>query len=564
MNSLILNKIFYFFSCFIFISNIIFAVNQSKIDSLENKLNNSDDNKKIIILRELIKLSDSTSAKCLNYSYQLLGLIKKYKNYKEEAGILNNIGDILYNWGKYDEALNNYNKALIVSNKIKDTIIEVYSMNHIGNIYLTLKKYNKAKEYFESALILAEKSKNDKNIAYSLKSIGLVYKYLNEEKKSQYYLKNSYIRAFHSSKLEESKNSFELGNIYYSNKNYDKTIKSCDYSLEIAIKNKFKEIISNNYELLSKVYKDKKDYKKSLDYYILYTNMKDSLYNTETHKQIIEIQTKYETTKKQKEIEVLTKENQIKELKIQKNNTLLSSVIAILVLVIVISSVVIDSYRSKKARKKILLTTIETEERERKRFAEDLHDGLAPLLSSIQVYINALFKKYNDGNSVQMLERTDELIGDAIDTTKTIASNLTPTTISKFGFFTAIQAFCDKINNSNAYNIILNIEGTTKRLDSTTEIILYRVILELINNTMKHAEASNININFKIKEKTLAILYKDDGKGFDFNRTFKDPKKGLGLNNIINRINSINGSCIYSSKPGSGVSVKIEVNTKIV
>ena len=223
--------------------------------------------------------------------------------------------------------------------------------------------------------------------------------------------------------------------------------------------------------------------------------------------------------------------------------------------------IAIDITERKQIERRILSKIIETEEKERKRIAKDLHDGLGPLLSSIKLYVNELQSGDTDeGEKNEMLKYTNELIDDAVSSTRTIANNLMPGIISDYGLVKALQSFCNKLNVAKALNISFNADNDNHRYDTLIEINLYRVLMELINNAIKHASAKNIDIIFKEVDSLLVILFKDDGIGFNVSKTLKDPKIGMGLNNIINRVQSIQGVCEFQSEPGMGTTVKIEID----
>lgn len=213
----------------------------------------------------------------------------------------------------------------------------------------------------------------------------------------------------------------------------------------------------------------------------------------------------------------------------------------------------------KQLEREMLNIVIETEEKERKRFSEDLHDGLGPLLSSIKIYLK-LFDSENHTQEKrkEYLDYANELINDAIQTTRAIANNLMPNVLNDFGLIKALKSFTEKINLSKAIKINFSANEFPKRLDNTTEIIIYRVVLEIINNAIRHSKAKNINISIKIKTEELIILIEDNGIGFDYNNIIKT-EKSSGLKNISNRIKSINGKIIFSSLTSLGTKVNINI-----
>ncbi len=213
----------------------------------------------------------------------------------------------------------------------------------------------------------------------------------------------------------------------------------------------------------------------------------------------------------------------------------------------------------KALEKKIISTVIETEEKERKRFAADLHDGLGPILSTIKLYADLLKSKIDKNNKIlELAENIDELVELAIATSKEISNNITPTILHDFGLCSAISEFCNYINKTKSVNIETNLKHYNFDLRDFTETILYQVVKELINNTIKHANAQNIKIELSNTETQIILYYRDDGDGFDIENMLKN-SAGLGLNNIINKIKTIKGACDFNSQQGEGMFVLIAV-----
>jgi len=226
-----------------------------------------------------------------------------------------------------------------------------------------------------------------------------------------------------------------------------------------------------------------------------------------------------------------------------------------------ILSVVRNISRRIESERQILSAVIRGEERERRRFAREMHDGLGPLLSAIKLYVNELNSvSLADEERKELIRHSNELIDDAVSSTRTISNNLMPTVIHSYGLVKAVQAFCDKVNKTNQLNINFETENIDERLDDNLELIFFRVISELINNTIKHAKAKNVYILLVKHIDRLTLYFKDDGVGFDVDEILNSENKGMGLKNIISRVKSISGKHEFSSSPGQGFTIKIEIN----
>jgi signal transduction histidine kinase len=216
---------------------------------------------------------------------------------------------------------------------------------------------------------------------------------------------------------------------------------------------------------------------------------------------------------------------------------------------------------SRRLTEKMFLNAIiQTEERQRKRFAKDLHDGLGPLLSTVKLSVSSLAQMKHDPASQEIVENTELVINEAIKSLKEISDNLSPHVLNNFGLVRALNNFINKINIAKTIRINLLTDLKDERFDSNVEVVLYRVICELINNTIKHAHAKKIHISLTKDGEYLSILYKDDGKGFDVSKVIDQPTgTGMGFSNIYSRINSLKGEIKVESENKKGTLVNIKV-----
>jgi len=211
-----------------------------------------------------------------------------------------------------------------------------------------------------------------------------------------------------------------------------------------------------------------------------------------------------------------------------------------------------------EAERKLLSNTVETEERERNRYSRELHDGLGPLLSTIKMYIQSLTETKDKSKFKLFADESNNIIRIAIRTMREIAHGISPYNLNHSGYVDALLDFVDRLNKTHKLAIYFNY-NTKVRFSEFYEIILYRITTELINNTLKYAEASRIDIhyNFNVGRKAISLKYKDDGKGFDANLACKS-EKGMGLSNIKHRLNILRGNFTIESADGKGT--RIELN----
>lgn len=209
--------------------------------------------------------------------------------------------------------------------------------------------------------------------------------------------------------------------------------------------------------------------------------------------------------------------------------------------------------------KNILNAIIQAEETERKRFAKDLHDGLGPILSTVKMSMSSLTRIEKDDQTKKILHNTDLVIDEAIKSIREISNNLSPHILNNFGLNKAMRNFINKINLSDTIKINFSSNFENDRFESNTEVVLYRVLCELINNTLKHAGATQIRISLDKQSDMIICQYKDNGKGFDINKISPTNHTGMGYSNMLTRINSLKGTFEMMAEKGKGTKATIKV-----
>jgi PAS domain S-box-containing protein len=225
-------------------------------------------------------------------------------------------------------------------------------------------------------------------------------------------------------------------------------------------------------------------------------------------------------------------------------------------------AVIRDLTLQKEMENKILNAIIEAEERERDRISHELHDGLGPLLSTIKLYFQWIVEDTDVKKKESIAKKGNNNIDEAINLVREISHNLSPRVLINFGFITALKNHVDLINNARKLEISFE-SNTESRFEKNIEFSLYRITNELINNTIKHSKAKQAAITILYDEvaNTLKFNYFDNGNGFNVKNAL-NKGHGLGLNNLIQRITSLNGKINIKSKTGKGMEVNIELPVK--
>lgn len=203
--------------------------------------------------------------------------------------------------------------------------------------------------------------------------------------------------------------------------------------------------------------------------------------------------------------------------------------------------------------RKLIESTVEIEQKERHRFATDLHDGLGSLLSSVNLYLKILEAEVQEGKDVsERIVHLKQLSDLSLQSAEAVINNLEPLFLSKYGLIVSLNRMCQRMNKLDQIQFDFNTDDFNLSLSKSTELILYRIFSELFNNAVKHSKATSVWMSLRNVKQNVYIRYTDNGIGFDHNQIqFQDETK-LGIKSIISRIESLGGTYQINSKPGSG------------
>jgi signal transduction histidine kinase len=234
--------------------------------------------------------------------------------------------------------------------------------------------------------------------------------------------------------------------------------------------------------------------------------------------------------------------------------------IAALILTVILVFFIFTVLRNQKLNALLYEQQIQAEvntlESERKRIAEDLHDDIGPLLSSVKMQVDCL--NTSDEEDLETMERVGRYMDEIMQKLRETSNNLLPRVLAKNGLQVAIKDFAADLNKAKAMKVCAKVPAEKVALPAEKEVHLYRIIQEVVNNSIKHAQATELSIELEVKNQKLALQLIDNGKGFDHQKLMKE-SMGLGLKNIITRTNILDGEVFLESKPGKGVHYTIEI-----
>ncbi len=217
------------------------------------------------------------------------------------------------------------------------------------------------------------------------------------------------------------------------------------------------------------------------------------------------------------------------------------------------------NYERNLLSRRLLSTVLRTEERSRSQFAKELHDGMGPLLSSAKMSLSAISTENMSESQKEILQNTRFVIDEAIRSVREISNNMSPQILMDFGLAQGIRNFISRIKSLHTIEeISFETNLYEDRFDNDVEVVLYRVVCELINNSLKHSKCTKIEVSLMQKGRSLELKYRDNGCGFDLNSS---ALSGMGLSNITSRIDSLNGVLTINSGEGKGMEALVHINT---
>ena len=478
--------------------------------------------------------------KALEYDKLSLGLLMANNDEENIAFSLIYICDDYLHLHQLDSGLAYLDRAKPLVEKLNNSSLNVQYYNKLGNISRQKKDFKGAIGYFNKTLAISAQKKDQYQVVTSQKIIGACYGALNDDLTARNYL----VEALKGAK---------------------------EWNYEIEKMEILKELVA--IEKRTNHPADAFTYLEQLDI------IKDSNSIATTKKAIAEIENKYQASEKEKQISQLQNDKQLQALSIKQKSTLnyflSAAVTALLVLgfltyrnlrnrqLLAKQQDQLQQQRIRELEKDKQLVAFDAmlkgQEEERSRLAKDLHDGLGGLLSGVKFsLINMKDNFIMTPDNMTVFERSLDMIDVSIKELRRVAHNMMPEMLTKFGLDEAVKEYCNSINTTKLLTVKYQSLGMETRLENTVEIIIYRIIQELLNNTMKHAAATTSFVQLIREGNRLNLVVEDNGKGFD--SSLAESNNGAGLANVRSRVDYLKGQLAIHAEPGKGTLVNIEFN----
>lgn len=503
-------------------------------------------------------------------------LFDKYGDSTLGAAVYQNLVSVLTQTKNYDKAIEISKKILDYARRKKDTIQMAYTLQGMTNTYISAGKVDEAKPYLDVLLVIMQNTMDNNIISESYNTAASYYfekkDYETALKYGQLALETG-LKAKQNYQIASYKKS--IGEIYLKAGKLDLAKK---YLTEAADESRGinNDVYYNTTLHLSEYYAKTNDYRRAYEYLQQYSKLNDSILVAETRQYTTQLEAVYENNKKETEILRLRAEDAEKAFAIRKRNTFLIITAGLLALLGLILALLIKNHRNKQrlSMQKVALqeekiitmekeqqvaslqSMIKGQETERTRIARDLHDGLGGVFSTVKMHYSTLQQDTPAIKDNPIYKKTLDLINNASDELRRVAHNMMPEVLMKVGLVEALKDFCTTINAGKLLHINLQTYGMENRLSGPTEVMLYRIIQELVNNIIKHADATEALIQINRDEKRLSLTIEDNGKGFDTREA--EEKRTMGMETVRSRVDYLNGKMTIDSRKGVGTTVMID------
>jgi len=501
------------------------------------------------------------------------------------AKAFSNLGVVYYEKGQYPEALQYYFTYLKMVERDGDKKLMATAYVNIGIVYDAQHNTAVAMKFYEMALALDRQTGDKSGMAqcysymannyYRRDSVATAIDYNKRafaifeeigDKAWSAYVRNTLAQmnangSNYKQALEDYSSSLktfgEIGDtfnlfasyqgmagLYYKQGMFKEAIKCLENALVMARKINGRDNINSCYINMAGTYEAMNDYKNALEYYEMYVNLNDSLFNEKKSMQIAEINTKYETEKKDQDIALLNKDKEIKEVEIKKQKLLKYSFIGGLGLIIVL---LLFGYRNYRSQQVMRLQNI------RNKISGDLHDDIGSTLNSISIYSEVARKK--DGQQDEALEMIGEASRKIIDAMSDIVWSINPDNDSFSKIIFRMKSLAYNLFRAKKIEFTFHSDETLneKKLSLEERRNFYLIFKEAVNNLVKYSNASRAAITLTNENEFIKLRIQDDGIGFDTSQN----NTGNGLKNMKRRAGEMKAAFKIESAPGNGTQIEL-------
>jgi two-component system NarL family sensor kinase len=504
-------------------------------------------------------ISMGEPAKGLENLFEALRVEQRYPDQELQLKLRTNIPWAYLELKQFRNCISYGKQNLEVLKDPKYEWIALYTYNNIAISYGQLGMLDSAHYFIDKGIQAARRANDNQSLANGYFILGNIYANAGKyDLAIEQYLNARPYREKVGNPFFIVSDLYTVSDLYYLKGEFSKGVKAGEEALALAEKYNLQLKFESTYLALAQNYEGMKDFRNASKFFKLYAAAKDSVYKNASSEAIAEMQTKYETEKKEQQLELQKSELERQTALITSTYVIIASLIISLILIFIIfllqrsrmrrKQQVLEKEREIYIREAQIQASIQSQETERKRFAQDLHDGMGQLISALRIALNNVNGQMSMDERVAVVNRGEDLLNEMYREIRSIAFNLMPQTLVMNGLVPALKEMADRVNGNG--KMIIRVSGfdMPQRLAELYEISVFRIIQEWVNNVMKYAHASVIDIQLVKVDEEINITIDDDGDGFD--PSLLHSSSGNGWKNINSRVNLIKGSLDINSRHG--------------
>jgi two-component system, NarL family, sensor kinase len=476
----------------------------------------------------LLLSEDGNHDEALRYSRKALGIRQELGDRHGMAATYTNLGLIFEDTGELDSMIHYTLLSIPIKEELNDAFGLAKSLHNLGFCYQTMKRYDLAEEYFRKSLEVSSGLSNERGMASTLMHLASVVRLNGRPKEA---------------------------------------IPLLDSAEELCERDRDPKLLWKIYEQKAFAHEKLRQFEEATVFYYLRNTIKDSILTVEKAEAVDELETKYRTAVKDRTIQ--EQERQVAEASLlaQRRNTYILVLLSALVIFILAGFGYLQYSRRRadrernsaiiSERERGTMAVITATENERRRIAKDLHDGVVQSLTGLKLrFQNLMHTSEVPAELASGLDETTELINSSIDELRNISHRMMPRALSEMGLVPALNDLLEKTFHASGIHCAFDEMGVdSARFDDTVEVNIYRIVQELMNNIVKHADATNISVQLLKNPAHLILVVEDDGKGFDPSAA----QGGIGIINIRSRVQALRGEVSFEPGPKQGTVVTVRV-----
>lgn len=596
--------------CLLFVASSAKAQTSLYLDSVKQFLQAPEpDTARVYLFLKLTQLPDCSADTLLRYETLFYDYVVKHNMDKAMPDALYGLGVAHFKNSNNSEAVKDFYRAAQILEKRNDAPVQlarVYEL--LAMIYKSMERYKDALQYYRQAYRLKKAQGNEQMLMSTYSGLGNTFRMLEQPDSAIVYLKKSlqlaqlanntliiaqvsnnlgniywqqdqfteanqwYKKALESFETLNSEQGiaetlFNLGSIAFIRKSYQEAIDYFNKSLNVLKDGQSVEHLEWIYDHLAFSYAQLHQYQKAYENFVMYKDVKDSIFSIATQKAIDDVKEKYETQKKEQAL-LAEKEKNTHLNELNRRSNMLIFLLFFIALVITTlgffllrasrkKRIIADQLTSMKQKENEQLireqtlqnniAMLEGQEAERQRISMELHDRLGGTLASLKFLLQSLYVK-EEGMTVHS-QKIDLLLQNALKDVRGISHNMSVGILHKYGLSEALQDLKETVEGSGNMQLVLSLQGMNRLPKHKAEEVYY-IVREIVTNAIKHSQATELYIQSLTEEEILLLTVEDNGVGFDVSLR----AKGIGLTNIAARVHKIHAEMDIESSPGNGAS----------